>query len=154
MAKRTPSIPTLTPIDHMKQTIDWYQYCWQWWEMMTAASLTIGMRTSDISSRQRKNQVPNFAEGWRMVAEKQQALLKSAAAAAPWQTAMQQFWTQAATGQTPKTGGDMANNLMNQQFQFSKLMLQSLTATMQPFHKASTANAFRLSGKPKPKRIK
>lgn len=149
MTKR--AAPTPSPIDYMKHTFNWYQYCWQWWEMMAAASLTIGMRTTDMSLRARKNQVPNFAEGWRMVAEKQQALLKSAAAAAPWQKAVQHYWSHGLASQAPGAKSNTAADLMNQQFQFGKMMLQSMTATMQPFHKASTANAFRLSGKRKPR---
>jgi hypothetical protein len=149
MAKR--SIPSATPADYLKQAFDWYEYSWRWWEMMTAASLTIGMRTSGMSYKARKNQLPDFAESWRMVAEKNQALLQSATAAAPWQRAWQQYWLQTATDKAPAKGGDVAAHWMDQQFQFGKLMLQSLTATLQPFHKASTANAFRLSGTGKPR---
>jgi|GEM_PF-1308419 len=143
MAKRTLSAPAPTPADFMKQSVDWYQYCWQWWEMMAAASLTIGMRTTGIADRMSRNQAPDFAEGWRMVAEKNQAWLRSAAAAAPWV----QYWSQALAAQASGANANKAPDLISQQFQFGKLMLQSLTATMQPFHKASTANAFRLSGK-------
>jgi hypothetical protein len=150
MAKPTSPIPN--PTDQMKQMFDWYQYCWQWWEMMTAASMTIGLRTTGMSYKMRKNQVPDYAEAWRMVAEKNEALLKSMAAMAPWQNAAGKYWTQALAGQTSETGRDMTSNLLDQQFQFGKLMLQSLTTTMKPFHKATTGNAFRLSGTRKPRK--
>lgn len=150
MAKSNAPIPN--PAEVMKQTLDWYQYCWQWWEMMTAASMTIGLRTTGMSYKMRKNQLPDYTEAWRMVMEKNQAMMTSMKAAAPWQNAVRHYWTQALANQTAETSRDMTGKLMDQQLQFGKMMMQSMTATMQPFHKAATANAFRLSGTRKPRR--
>ena len=55
-------------------------------------------------------------------------------------------WTFWPTGGVGAAGAPWANPL-----QFNKLMLDMFSNTLAPFHKASSANAFRLSGTRRPK---
>ena len=150
MAKRTVS--GTTPVNLLQQTFDWYQHYFQWCEMVAASSMTIAMRLSGIGYKWQTGRPQDMTEMWRMVAEKNQAVLKSADAAAHWQSAAQQ-WTKAmAPWQGGGTGSGAATDFMTGQLQFGQAMLKAFSSSMQPFHKASTSNAFRLSGTRKPKR--
>ena len=54
----------------MEQSFALYQYQLQWWEMMTASSMTIAMRLSGIGYKWQKNKPQDYTEVWRMFAEK------------------------------------------------------------------------------------
>lgn len=104
-----------------------YLYWLRWWEMMVASGLTIGLRLSGISYRLQKNRLPDMQELWRMTEEKHTAAQQSLAAL-PMAAPGLSLWQQ------------------HQHIQ------QSLFQLWSPFYRASTANAFRLSGTRKPSR--
>lgn len=127
MPKRNTSTPPAA--DLFKDAYSNYLYWLQWWEMMVASGLTIGLRLSGISYKLQKNQLPDLQEMWRMGEEKNAAALQSLAA-------------------LPTTANGLG--LWQQQ----KRMQDAMFQLWRPFYSASTANAFRLSGTRKPRNRK
>lgn len=125
MAKRNPTSQPPTPM--FPDVFSHYLYWLRWWEMMVASGMTIGLRLSGISYKLQKNQLPDMREMWRMGEEKNAAALQSLAAL-PTAASGLPIW--------------------------QKQMQDAMFALWSPFYKASTANAFRLSGTRKPRQRK
>lgn len=148
--KRGPALLPATGWQMAENAFDWYRNSLHWYEMMTASAATIGMRLTGIGESLQKNEMPDSAEMLRMVTEKNQAMMKSASAASKWHSsAMKPYpWPQVVMPwQMFDVSSSTAADMMAQNAQWSKMMLQGFSRTMSPFHSASTANAARLSNK-------
>lgn len=146
-SKKTPNSVVATQWQLAENTFSWYRNSLQWYEMLSASATTIALRLGDISSSMQKNEIPDGVELSRMVSEKSQAIMKSATAAGRWHSSTSKPWPWPTVlpWQAMDLGVTAAQNLLTQQAQWSKMMLQGFSSTLRPFHSATTANAARLS---------
>lgn len=148
--KKGPASITATNWQVAENAFDWYRNSLHWYEMMTASATTIGLRLSGINQSLQKNEIPDPVEMLKMVTEKNQAMMKSTSAANKWHaSAMKPYsWPKITNPwQAFDFSSSAASDMLAQNAQWSKMMLDGFSRTMSPFHSASTANAARLSSK-------
>lgn len=137
-------------------SIGMYRNTLQWYEMLTASAMTIGMRLTAIDDDLKNNRIPNQKELQRMVTEKNNAMMKSTFALADWQGAILKNAKSGWPSINPNTlfgsGLSFWSTMLEQNIQLANTMLKGYSQVLKPFHAASTANAFRLSGTRKRKR--
>src|SRR5690606_23376289 len=104
----------------------------------------------------KNNRIPNQKELQRMVTEKNNAMMKSTFALADWQGAILKNAKSGWPSINPNTlfgsGLSFWSTMLEQDIQLANTMLKGYSQVLKPFHAASTANAFRLSGTRKRKR--
>lgn len=131
-------------------SVSMYRNSVQWYEMMTASAMTIGLRLTAIDEDLKNNRTPDQKELQRMVTEKNNAMMKSAFAMADWQGALLKNAKPGWPAVYPKTlfntGISFWSTMLAQNIQIASTMLKGYSQVLKPFHSASTANAFRLSG--------
>lgn len=130
-------------------SIDMYRNSLQWYEMLTASAMTIGMRLTAIDHDLKSNRIPDQKELQRMVTEKNNAMMKSTFALADWQGALvkntKSDWPTINPNTLFGSGLSFWSTMLEQNIQLTSTMLKGYSQVLQPFHSASTANAFRLS---------
>lgn len=93
-----------------------------------------------------------------MVTEKNKAVMKSTFALADWQGAMlknaKSGWPTVNPNALFGTSLSFWSTMLAQNIQMTSTMLKGYSQILKPFHSASTANAFRLSGTRNPARTK
>lgn len=148
--KKGPASIASTNWQMAENAFDLYRNSLHWYEMMAASATTIGLRLSGIHQSLQNNEIPDPVEMLKMVTEKNQAMMKSTSAANKWRaSALKPYpWPQFTNPwQAFDFGSSAASDMMAQNAQWSKMMLNGFSRTMSPFHSASTANAARLTRK-------
>ncbi len=137
-----------------------YRNSLQWYEMLAASAATIGMRLTSINDDLKRNRLPDQIELQRMITEKNKAMTKSAFALADWQSSLVRTSAPGKSGKLDwpltnpsalwtsgfNSGFSLWSDMMARNIELSGAMLKGYAQVLKPFHSASTANAFRLSG--------
>lgn len=149
-----PSVSPATWNQLANNSFNMYESSLRWWEMMTASAMTIGLRTTSIGESLNKNKLPDAVEFNKMVTEKSDAMAKGGAALADWQSSLMKHYGSSKNNLLPLTSASPAvmSDLFASNVRLAGLMLNGYAQLLKPFHSASTANAFRLSGTKKPRR--
>ena len=150
MVKRRARLTPSSLAQLADNSIGMYRNSLQWYEMMTASAMTIGMRLTSIDDDLKKNRIPDQKELQRMVVEKNDAMMKSTSALADWQGALlkntKPGWPAVNPNALFSTGLSFWSTMLAQNIEVASTMLKGYSQVLKPFHSASTANAFRLSG--------
>lgn len=138
----------------MQNSVDLTKSSMQYYEMLMASSVTIGLRLSAIGQDYVQKKPQDISELNRMVSEKSSAFLDAGTAVARWQDSAFRSY-QKSPGQfwmgSPLNAFDpsVVSKMLADQTQWTALTLKGFSQTMKPYHTKSTANARRLSGKKK-----
>lgn len=124
----------------------------QYYEMLFASSITIGLRLSAIAQSYAQQKPQDMVEINRMVSEKNAAFLDAGSAVARWQDSAFKNYQKSpnplwVTAPLSKFDPVAMSKLLAAPTQWTALTLKGLSQTMKPYHTKSTANARRLSGK-------
>lgn len=152
MPRRKSTRPAKTLQTMMDNTASITKSTMQYYEMLFASSMTIGLRLSAMGQSFAEQKPQDVLELNRMVAEKNAAFLDAGMALAQWQdSAMKNY--QKSPGQfwmgSPLSAFDpnAVSKMMADTTQWTALTLKGMSQTIKPYHTKSTANARRLSGK-------